>query len=105
MPIYPVYILMFKANGLSLTQISFLLAIWFLSVVSLEIPTGVLADHWSKKTMLIIGGLYKAIGYISWFFSESFALFALGFILWGISESFCSGSEEALLYDNLKIKN
>lgn len=105
MPIYPVYLLMFKANGLSLTQISFLLAIWSLSVVLLEIPTGVLADHWSRKNMLIIGGLCKAIGYISWFFSESFALFALGFILWGISESFCSGSEEALLYDNLKIKN
>lgn len=105
MPIYPVYMLMFQAKGLSLTQISFLLAIWSLSVVLLEIPTGVLADHWSRKNMLIIGGLCKALGYITWFFSEGFTLFALGFILWGISESFCSGSEESLLFDNLKTKN
>lgn len=102
MPIYPVYVLMFQAKGLSLTQISFLLAIWSLAVVVFEVPTGIIADHWSRKNMLLLGGLSKAIGYITWFFADGFALFAIGFILWGISESFCSGSEEALLFDNLK---
>lgn len=102
MPIYPVYVLMFEAKGLSLSQISLLLSIWALAVVVFEVPTGVIADHWSRKNMLLLGGLSKAIGYITWFFADGFALFALGFILWGISESFCSGSEEALLFDNLK---
>ncbi len=100
--IYPVYILLFESRGLNVSQISILLAVWSVPVVLLEIPTGILADHWNRKKMLVIGGLTKAACYTLWYFAESFHLFALGFILWGISESFCSGSEEALLYDSLK---
>ena len=102
-PIYPVYLLLFESKGLSLSQISLLLAIWSIAVVLLEVPTGILADHWNRKNMILIGGLCKAACYIIWFFSEGFGLYALGFILWGISGSFCSGSEEALLFDNLKL--
>ena len=102
-PIYPVYLLLFESKGLSLAQVSLLLAIWSVPVVLLEVPTGILADHWNRKKMILIGGLCKTACYIIWFFSEGFALFALGFILWGISESFCSGSEEALVFDNLKL--
>ncbi len=103
-PIYPVYLLLFESKGLTLAQISLLLAIWSVAVVLLEVPSGILADHWNRKNMILIGGLCKVGCYIFWFFSEGFVLYALGFILWGISESFCSGSEEALLYDNLKLQ-
>lgn len=101
-PIYPVYLLLFESKGLSVSQISMLLAIWSIPVVLLEIPTGILADHWNRKYMLIIGSLCKALCYVCWFFSDGFLLFAIGFALWGISESLCSGSEEALLFDSLK---
>lgn len=101
-PIYPVYLLLFEAKGLSVSQISLLLAIWSVPVVFFEIPTGILADHWNRKYMLIIGSIAKTLCYTVWFFSDGFLLFALGFVLWGISGSFCSGSEEALLFDSLK---
>lgn len=100
--IYPVYILLFETRGLTVSQISMLLAVWSASVVVLEIPTGIIADHWNRKKMLLIGSFTKAGCFACWYFADSFSLFALGFILWGISESFCSGSEEALLYDTLK---
>ncbi len=103
-PIYPVYLLLFESKGLSLGQISLLIAIWSVPVVLLEIPTGIMADHWNRKNMIIIGSFCKAACYILWFFSEGFMLYALGFIFWGISEALCSGSEEALLYDSLKLK-
>ncbi len=101
-PVYPVYLLLFEAKGLSVSQISMLLAIWSAPLILLEIPTGILADHWNRKYMLVIGSLCKALCYTCWFFSEGFLLFAAGFLLWGISESFRSGSEEALLFDSLK---
>lgn len=101
-PIYPVYLLLFESKGLSVSQISLLLAIWSAPLVLFEMPTGVLADHWNRKYMLIIGSVCKVLCYTFWLFSNGFLLFALGFVLWGISESFCSGSEEALLYDSLK---
>lgn len=101
-PIYPVYLLLFQSRGLSLGQVSLLLAIWSVPVVLLELPTGILADHWSRKNMIVTGSICKAACYVFWFFSEGFLLYAVGFIFWGISEALCSGSEEALLYDSLK---
>jgi len=103
-PVYPVYLLLFEAKGLSVQQISLLLAIWSVPIVLLEVPTGVLADIWNRRNMLVIGSLCKTAAYLLWFFSEGFFLFAAGFILWGICESFVSGSEEALLYDSLKLE-
>lgn len=101
-PIYPVYLLLFQSNGLSLSQISLLLAIWAFPVVLLEIPTGVLADHWNRRNMLVIASVLNAACYALWFFSEGFLLYALGFLFWGVGEAFSSGSKEALLYDSLK---
>jgi MFS family permease len=102
MPIYPLYLLMFEQNGLSLEQISALLAIWSVPAVLLEIPTGILADHWSRRNLIALGSLLKAGGYLLWLFSQGFWLYAAGFLLWGIGGALQSGSEEALLFDSLK---
>lgn len=104
-PVYPVYLLLFEQRGIPVSDISLLLSIWSLSVVLLEVPSGILADYWSRKHMIVLAALFKAIGYGLWIFADSFFLFALGFLLWGVSCSFASGSEEALLYDTLKEYN
>lgn len=100
--VYPVYIILFKRNGLSVLHISLLLALWSGFVILFEVPTGALADRWSRKNMLILGLLSKAVGFGVWALSDRFWMFALGFLFWGVQETFCSGSQEALLYDNLK---
>ena len=104
MPIYPLYMLMFEKGGMTITQVSGLLAIWSVPAVLLEIPTGVIADHYSRRNMLLLGQLLRAAGYLTWIFADGFWLYALGFILWGIGGTFRSGSEEALLYDSLKLE-
>lgn len=104
-PVYPVYLLLFGQRGIPLADVSLLLSIWSLSVVLLEVPSGILADYWNRKHMLVFAALFKGICYGLWIFSESFFLFALGFLFWGVSCSFASGSEEALLYDALKENN
>lgn len=103
-PIYPLYLLMFEKNGLSLGQISALLAIWSVPAVLLEIPTGILADHWSRKNLMVMGNLLKAGCYLLWLFSQGFWLYAAGFLLWGIGGALYSGAEEALLFDSLKLE-
>jgi MFS family permease len=100
--IYAVYIILFKFRGLSILEISILLSLWSSFVVIFEVPTGALADKWNRKFMLILGMLSKAAGFGVWSFADSFLFFALGFLFWGIQETFCSGTEEALLFDNLK---
>lgn len=100
--IYAVYVILFKLSGLSVLDISLLLALWSGFVVVLEVPTGALSDKWNRKYMLILGMLFKSVGFAVWIFANNFITFALGFLFWGMGSSFSSGTQEALLFDNLK---
>jgi len=73
-----------------------------LFAIPFEIPAGILADRWSRRNMLALAGVLKGICFIVWFFSHTFFMFALGFFFWAIAGAFDSGTEEGLIYDNLK---
>jgi len=99
---YAIYNVLFKFRGMSVPQISILLAWWSFTTIILEIPSGALADYWSRKKMLVIAPVVKSLCFLSWFFAgDSFYLFALGFFFWSLGSSFVSGTSEALLYDTL----
>lgn len=100
--LYPVYMLLLESKGLSVFDISWLLMIWSVPVFLLEIPSGILADRWSRKYAVVIGTACKLVCFLLWLFAEGFFLFALGFVFWGVQEAFCSGSVQALLYDVLE---
>lgn len=99
---YPVYLIYFQQSGLSYLQLSWLLAIWGTAVLIVEVPSGLLADLWSRKWSLVIGTLLKGGGFLVWLVRPDFAGFAVGFVLWGFQEAICTGTTEALLYDMLK---
>ncbi|MCO1659412.1 MFS transporter [Pseudonocardia sp. S2-4] len=101
MPIYPLYALLFVDSGLSDLQISLLFALWSAVGVVFEVPSGVLADRFSRRGCLVAGDLVRAVGFAAWVLLPEFAGFAVGFVLWGIGSSLASGAQEALLYDGL----
>ena len=99
---YPIYNVMFHMRGMTIFQISLLLAWWAGIAMVAEIPSGALADYWSRQKLLAIAPLIKALCFVTWYFAEgNFYLFALGFLFWGVGSSFRSGTTEALLYDHL----
>lgn len=103
---YAIYNVMFNLKGLSIYKISILLSWWALTAVVLEIPSGALADYWSRKKLLVIAPLIKALCFIIWFFAEgNFYMYALGFLLWSTGSSLKSGTTEALLFDKLTSLN
>jgi MFS family permease len=100
---YAIYTVFFNIRGLSVFQISVLLGWWALAVLVFEIPTGALADRWSRKRMLVLAPIMKSGCFVTWFFARGdFYLYGLGFVFWALSESFVSGTTQALLYDQLK---
>ena len=101
-PIYALYAILFKEKGMTLSQIALLLSFWSLVALIGEIPSGILADRWNRRYMLLISTILKAVCYIIWSFGSIFIMFALGFLFWGIAGAFRSGTEESLIYDNLK---
>ncbi|MFE1246620.1 MFS transporter [Streptomyces sp. NPDC058735] len=99
--LYPVYALLFADTGLSLGQISSLFALWSVTAVVLEVPSGAWADAMSRRRLLWIGPLLTAAGFALWVAVPSYAAFAAGFVLWGAGGALGSGSLEALVYDEL----
>ena len=105
LPVYALYTILFREKGLSVAEIALLLSFWSFVVLLAELPSAILADRWNRKYMLCIATFLKAACFITWCFSNTFILFGLGFIFWGIENAFCSGTEEGLIYDNLKSEN
>jgi MFS family permease len=100
-PLYPLYALLFADTGLSTAEISALFAIWSAVGILGEVPTGALADRFSRRGCLVAAGVLQAIGYAAWVLMPGFPGFALGFVLWGLGGVLVSGAREALLYDGL----
>lgn len=100
-PLYPVYALLFAGAGLSTAQMSSLFALWSVVAFAAEIPSGALADVWSRKRLYALGELSTAAGFATWMLWPSYPGFALGFVLWGLGGSLSSGALEALVYDSL----
>ncbi|MFC5802096.1 MFS transporter [Streptomyces formicae] len=100
--LYPVYALLFAEHGLSTAQISFLFALWSLTGLVLEVPSGVWADVVSRRLLVTAGPLLSAAGFALWVLVPSYGAFAAGFVLWGIGGSLRSGAMEALVHDELE---
>jgi MFS family permease len=100
--LYPVYALLFRDTGLSVWQISSLFALWSITGVVLEVPSGAWADAVSRRLLLWLGPLLTAAGFTLWTLLPSYGAFALGFVLWGSGGALVSGAREALVYDELE---
>ncbi|WP_312858339.1 MFS transporter, partial [Pseudonocardia pini] len=100
-PFYPLYALFFADSGMSAAEIAALLAIWSVTGLVAEVPSGALSDRFSRRRVLAAGGLLQAAAYAVWLLAPSFAGFAVGFVLWGIGTSLYSGTVEALAYEGL----
>ena len=84
-------------------QIAVFETIFHITSLTMEVPTGIVADVFGRKLSRSIGILLY-LGYIGIIIlSSNFLLLAFGFVLCGLSYTFESGSGEALIYDSLKL--
>src|SRR3954469_5726485 len=100
-PYYPLYALLFLDTGLSEAEISVLFALWSITAFLAEVPTGALADRWSRRGSLALAGCLQAAAFVVWTAAPGFAAFAIGFVVWGVGGALMSGTSEALVYDGL----
>jgi predicted MFS family arabinose efflux permease len=99
--LYPVYAVMFAETGLSPGEISSLFVIWSVTSSAVEVPSGLWADVFSRRRLLIIAPLLTGTGFALWTFAPSYLSFALGFVLWGAGSALRSGTMQALVYEEL----
>ncbi len=108
---YPVFGILFLDLGLSLEQFALLNVVWAVVIVTLEIPSGALADWLGRRTLVVAAAglmvgemLLLALapvdqpGLLFW-------LLLLNRILSGAAEAAASGADEALAFDSLPREN
>jgi MFS family permease len=100
--VMPVVVLFYTANGLTMQDIFILQGIYSVTLMVLEIPTGIFADRAGRRTSIITGSLLGFSGYAVYSFSDTFWWFVLAEVLLGISQSLVSGADSAMLFDTLQ---
>lgn len=103
MPVFWLYALLFADSGLGVGEISVLFALWSAAGIVLEVPSGALADRWSRRGSLVLSGPVIGAGFAVWTVWPTFTGFAAGFLLWAVGGALASGSLEALVYDGLLV--
>ena len=66
-----------------------------------EVPTGIVADVYSRRLSIIIGYVMIGIGFLVEGFFPFFATVLLAQVIWGIGYSFTSGATEAWISDEI----
>jgi MFS family permease len=104
MAFFSTVIVAFEASrGLTYTEIFALESVLAAAIFVLEVPTGVLADRWGYRRLLLVGhGCYLA-SYVLFALAWDFWSFAASSALCGAGIACLSGCDSALLYESLPL--
>ena len=97
----PIMYLFFLAQGLDFTQIAVLEAIYNVTTLVGEIPTGYVGDRVGRRNSLLVGTAIISVTLLGIGLSSSFLALAVLYACWSTGYNFRSGSEDAWLYDTL----
>lgn len=98
--IVPVMSLIYLEHGASVGNLAIYIALYSITVIILEVPSGMLSDVLGRKRIFILSHMFLMAYYITTLFSNSTWMLAFANIFHGIGRAFSSGSLEALLIDN-----
>ena len=96
--------LVFLDRGLSFFWIGVLVAIREATVNVLEIPSGAIADGWSRRASLVISFAAYIGSFLTFAFAEQFGWFVLAMLFYGIGESFRTGTHKSLIFEWLRVQ-
>lgn len=104
-PAYVIERLFWEQRGMTVFMVVVCEIIYAVTIVILEIPTGILADKCGRKMLLVIGGALSILEFMILIFANHFWTFALVVFLAGVAGACISGALNALLYDTLLLEN
>jgi len=105
---YPVFAVLQLDSGLTMAQFAILNAVWAVSIVLLEVPSGALADRIGRKRMVVGAAALMVVEMAVIAFvplgnaTIVFWAWVVNRVLSGAAEASASGADEALAYDTLK---
>lgn len=96
------WVAILAARGYSLVEIGFAETVFHITSLLFEIPSGVLADLFGRKRMLLVSSIMRMLGNIVMIASYNFFMIAISLAFHAMSYNASSGTGDALAYDSLK---
>lgn len=96
-----IWMLFLAHRGMSLVQIGLLESLFHMTGMTMEIPTGIIADRFGRKTSRVLGRMMGMLSTALMLSSHSFWGFALAFVCTALGYNLESGAGDALVYDTL----
>lgn len=97
----PVLVVYYRHHGLSMQDVMLLQAIFAVTMVLIEVPSGYFSDVLGRRKTMIIGTILAMCGWACYVVAASFSEFLVAEAFLGIGMSFMSGTDSAMLYDSL----
>lgn len=91
-----------QGKGQSLSSISMLVGIYSIGVFVFEYLTGIVADRFNRKSVLVLSTVFLVFGEVALIIGSNFTLLMIGFLLISVSVAAKSGADIALIYDYMK---
>ncbi|NCU32932.1 MAG: MFS transporter, partial [Candidatus Moranbacteria bacterium] len=93
----PFMIIYFIQGGLDLFLVGLLFSIREIVIYIFEIPSGVIADRYGKKTELIFCFMFYILSFFLFFIANGFLLYAFAMFFFALGEAFRSGTHKAMI--------
>lgn len=100
----PFIILFFIQQGLSFTQIGFLIAFRELFINLIEIPSGAVADLFGRRRSMILAFVSYIISFAIFGFSRAYWHFFIAMFFFAVGEAFRTGTHKAMIFTWLRIE-
>jgi len=98
----PFLFLFFRHHGMDEGDYGEIVSAYYLAMFLAEVPTGVLADRFGPKRMLVTGPLLLAAGFGTLLAWPTYAGFLAGEVLLGLGHAVLSGPPSTILYETLR---
>lgn len=96
-----IWMLYLAHRGMSLLEIGLLESIFHLTSLLMEIPTGLIADRFGRRTSRVLSRAVACSATLLMLASSDFPGFAFAFVLTALGYNLESGAGDALVYDSL----
>ncbi|MEO6593918.1 MAG: MFS transporter [Planctomycetota bacterium] len=98
----PFLFLFFHGHGMDEGDYGEIVGAYYLAMFLAEVPTGVLADRYGPKRMLVLGPLLLALGFAVLLLAPTYTGFLTGEVLLGLGHAVLSGPPATILYESLR---
>lgn len=98
----PFLFLYFHDHGIDEAHYGEIVGAYYLAMFLAEVPTGLIADRFGPRVMLVLGPLLLAAGFTTLLVWPTYGGFVAGEVLLGLGHAVLSGPPAALLYETLQ---